>query len=203
MPVLALGAPHTTSTTPRAGVDLAYLQLVGIGMALGLDHAGDGEGRELRRRVVDALDVEPHGGELLGQLRERRRGLQMILEPGEGDLHASRSASLGPAGALQRRRQSLPLRGGVRGGGNARTSLSVHSVTIATAASSTAMPSPDLHPTPSPSPSRGGDTVAAIVTATARRPASARRGRRSRSGGASAGRRRTCRAGRGCRISAW
>ena len=44
MPVRALGAPHTTSTTPRAGVDLADLQLVGVGMLLGLDHAGDGEG---------------------------------------------------------------------------------------------------------------------------------------------------------------
>ena len=38
--------------------------------------------------VVDAFHVEPHGGELVGQLRQRCRGLQMILEPGEGDLHA-------------------------------------------------------------------------------------------------------------------
>ena len=51
-------------------------------MALGLEHAGDGEGRQLRCRIVDALDVEPDQRQLLRQLLERRRGLQMILQPG-------------------------------------------------------------------------------------------------------------------------
>ena len=42
MPVRAFGAPHTTCTgSPDAGVDDADPQAVGVGMLLGLDHAGD------------------------------------------------------------------------------------------------------------------------------------------------------------------
>jgi hypothetical protein len=56
-------------------------------MLLGLQHAGDREGCKLRGRIIDAFHVEPDERQLLRQLRERRRGVEVILEPGEGDLH--------------------------------------------------------------------------------------------------------------------
>ena len=89
MPVLALGAPHTTSTTP-VPVSTLHTAAVGVGVLLGLEHAGDGEGRELLAGVVDALDLQPHGRELLGQLLDRSVGVEMVLEPGEREFHGDR-----------------------------------------------------------------------------------------------------------------
>ena len=88
MPVRAFGAPHTTCTgSPAAGIDHADAQPVGVGMLLGLDHARDGERRELFALVLDALDLEPDHGQLVGDLAERAVGVEMLLEPGEGEFH--------------------------------------------------------------------------------------------------------------------
>ncbi len=70
-----------------AGIDLADAELVGVGVLLGLDDAGDREGLELRRRILDAFDLEADGGERIGELLDGRVRLEMIAEPGEGEFH--------------------------------------------------------------------------------------------------------------------
>ena len=73
MPARALGAPQTTwIRLSVAGIDHADAQPIGIRMLLGGNHRGDDEGLELRRLVLDALDLEPDHGELVDDLVERR-----------------------------------------------------------------------------------------------------------------------------------
>ena len=72
MPVRAFGAPHTTWIGSPAPVStMQTREPIGIGMLLGVDHARDDERRELLRLVLDALDLEPDHGELVGDLAER------------------------------------------------------------------------------------------------------------------------------------
>ncbi len=71
----------------RAGIDDAELELVGVGMRLGLDHARDPERRQVLGAVLDALDLEPAHDQKRGDLLGRRRGVEMGLEPGERRLH--------------------------------------------------------------------------------------------------------------------
>ena len=80
-------AAHHLHRIARAGIDHADAQPVGIRMLLGLDHARDGERRELFAHVLDALDLEPDHGQLVGDLAERAVGVEMLLEPGEGEFH--------------------------------------------------------------------------------------------------------------------
>ena len=80
------GAAHHLDNA-RAGIDRAHLQLVGVGMPLGLDDAGDGEGFQLRCRIVDAFDIEPDQGQLLRQLPDGSLGVEMIFQPGQCEFH--------------------------------------------------------------------------------------------------------------------
>ena len=79
--------PTDDLDNPGAGLDFADLELVGIGVRFGLEHAGDAKGLERRAAVLDAFDLQPQCGQLGGQLGERRGGVEMILEPGECELH--------------------------------------------------------------------------------------------------------------------
>ena len=76
-----------------AGVDDADAQPVGVRMLLGGDHAGDGEGGQRLRLVVDVLDLEADHRQLLGELFERLVGVEMIFQPGERELHDTGSGS--------------------------------------------------------------------------------------------------------------
>ena len=88
MPARALGAPHTTCTgLARAGIDHADAQPVGVRMLLGGDHARDDEGRERLAVVVDGLDLKADHGQLVDDRLERRVGVEMLLQPGEGEFH--------------------------------------------------------------------------------------------------------------------
>ena len=89
MPARALGAPHTTSTGALAllDLDLHDPQAVGVRMLLCLDDARDAKGAELRRRIVDALDLEPDRRQLVGDLVERGLGVEVVLEPGQREFH--------------------------------------------------------------------------------------------------------------------
>src|SRR5450756_865701 len=58
-------------------------------MLLGRDHLGDGERRQRLRLVLDVLDLEPDHGELVGELFDRLVGVEMLLQPGEGEFHGS------------------------------------------------------------------------------------------------------------------
>src|SRR5205807_5726909 len=72
------GAPGIDETNPEAA---------GIGVRLRFDDAGDHEILERERLVVDALDLETNFGQRRYDLIERGIGLDMILEPGEGEFH--------------------------------------------------------------------------------------------------------------------
>ena len=70
-----------------AGVDDADPQPVGVGMLLGFDDARDDEAVVLAARVLDALDLEADARQRVDDLGERGRGVEMVLEPGEGEFH--------------------------------------------------------------------------------------------------------------------
>ena len=44
-------------------------------------------GASCLRLVLDALDLEPDHGELVDELVERLVGVEVLLQPGEGELH--------------------------------------------------------------------------------------------------------------------
>ena len=53
-------------------------------------------GAERLGLVLDALDLEPDHGELVDDLGERSIGVEMLLQPGEGEFHElSPPASVG------------------------------------------------------------------------------------------------------------
>ena len=98
MPVRAFGAPQTTWIgLPSPGyVNHADAQPVGVGMLLRLGHARDHVGRQQLGLVLDALDLEPDHRELGHDLVERRVGVEMLFQPGQGELHGlSPPASVG------------------------------------------------------------------------------------------------------------
>ncbi len=80
-------AAHDLDRLAVAGIDHADAQPIGIGMLFRLDDFGDDEGREQLRLVLEALDFEPDHGELVGDLAERTIGVEMLLQPGEGEFH--------------------------------------------------------------------------------------------------------------------
>ncbi len=75
---------HLRSVT---GIDHADAQAIGVGMLLGGDDPNDTERRVLLRRIVHGLDLEADHGQPVDDAIERRRGIEMLLEPGEGELH--------------------------------------------------------------------------------------------------------------------
>jgi hypothetical protein len=70
-----------------AGIDHANTQAIGVRMLLGRDDAGDRKRRQRLRLVLDALDLEPDHGELVGELFQRLVGVEMFLQPGEREFH--------------------------------------------------------------------------------------------------------------------
>ena len=57
-------------------------------MALGGEHARDAEPGELLAGILDALDLEPDARQRLDHGGEIGIGLEMLLEPAKGELHA-------------------------------------------------------------------------------------------------------------------
>ena len=79
-----------------AVIDYADLQAVGIGVAFGGHHMRHTERRERRPAILDAFDLQPDHRQFLDDVFERPVGLEMLLEPGECELHLTRpSATLG------------------------------------------------------------------------------------------------------------
>ena len=70
-----------------AGIDAADLEPVGIGVLHRLDDIADDERREVLRAVLDAFDLQPDHGELVGESVGGRVGLEMVLQPGNRNLH--------------------------------------------------------------------------------------------------------------------
>jgi hypothetical protein len=72
-------------------------------MLLGRDHAGDGEGSQRLRLILDVLDLEPDHGEPVGELFHGLVGVEMFLQPGEGKFHG---ATLRPSKISTSRKRS-------------------------------------------------------------------------------------------------
>ena len=80
-------AAHDLHGLARAGVHHAHAQPVGIRMLLGRDHARDGERRQQLALVLEVLDLEPDHSELIGERLDRGVGVEMLLEPRQGEFH--------------------------------------------------------------------------------------------------------------------
>ena len=89
-------APEARSRIGRAtddlfravlGLDGADAQPLRIRVLVRLAHIAHGEGGQRRGRILDALDLEAQGCELLRDRLGRAVGLEMLLEPGQRDLH--------------------------------------------------------------------------------------------------------------------
>ncbi len=84
---------------PVAHVHAQRAQPVGVGVRHRLDHARDAEGVEGRAAVLDALDLDADGGKRVGDAVERGVGVEVRAQPGEGELHLTRSRAAGTARA--------------------------------------------------------------------------------------------------------
>ena len=79
-----------------AGIDLADPQPVGIGMLLSGDDMGDSEGGEGGGAILHAFDLKADHGERADDLLQRGIGVEMLLQPGQGEFHrASPPVSVG------------------------------------------------------------------------------------------------------------
>ena len=87
MPVARVGRAADDLHRLAAGVDHAQPQPVGVGVRLGLDHPRDDEALVLGARVLDALDLEADARQRVDDLGERRLGVEVVFEPGEGEFH--------------------------------------------------------------------------------------------------------------------
>ena len=81
MPARAFGAPHTTCKRSLAGIDLADLQLVGVGMLLAFHHFRHAERFQRGLRIEQFLDLEPDAGQRLGDRLHARFRVEMLLQP--------------------------------------------------------------------------------------------------------------------------
>ena len=77
-----------------ACIDHQHAQLVRVGMLFGAQHLRDDKGLQ-PRLVVDGFDLEPDHGQPLADLVERGVGVEMVLEPREGELHVVGPSGLG------------------------------------------------------------------------------------------------------------
>jgi hypothetical protein len=94
------------------GVDGENLQLVGVGMPVCRQHLGNDERLE-GRLVVDGLNFEADRRQALDDLVERSVGVEMILEPGEGEFHGfTRFVSLRSSTSTTRNRSQTKIMSG-------------------------------------------------------------------------------------------
>src|SRR6185312_13447372 len=96
-------ANHLHRRTAVAGVDHADPQTIRVGVLIGRNYARDGERRQRLRFVGDAFDLEPDHGELVSELFNGLVGVEMLLQPREGELH---DATLSSAKISTRRKRS-------------------------------------------------------------------------------------------------
>ena len=80
-------AAHNVDQRAGAGIDLAQLEVVGIGVRGGRHDFGDDEGLQRLALILDAFDLEADHGQRLADLGGGGSGLEVILEPVEGELH--------------------------------------------------------------------------------------------------------------------
>ena len=82
-------AAHDLQRHAVAGIDRQHLQLVGLRVALGGQHAARRVNpAKLLARIVDAFDLEPDARQRLDDRVEIGVGVEMLLEPAKRELHA-------------------------------------------------------------------------------------------------------------------
>ena len=69
------------------GADRAKPQLVGIGMFFGGQNFADNKILQRRAGIANAFDFQPDGGQLVGDLFGGGVSFEMILQPGQSELH--------------------------------------------------------------------------------------------------------------------
>ena len=72
------------------GVDLAKIEPLGVRMTAHGEHLRDPERRQVGAPGLDVLDLEAEHGQARDDLIEARLGRQMLLQPGQGELHRDR-----------------------------------------------------------------------------------------------------------------
>ena len=70
-------------------IDAEHLQLIGIGVAFGADHARHGKPGEAIGGVFQSFDLKPDRVEPCGNFRRARRSVEVLLEPAKRELHAA------------------------------------------------------------------------------------------------------------------
>ena len=86
-------AAHDLQRLAVAGIHLADPQAVGVRVLLGRDHPRDHVGAKRGGLVLDAFDLETDPRQRLTDRVERSLGVEVILEPGEGEFHRVRCLS--------------------------------------------------------------------------------------------------------------
>jgi hypothetical protein len=81
------GAADHLDRSALARIDHAHAQAIGVGVLLGGDHIRHFVGRQRLRLVLDLFDFQADAGERLDDVVEGGRGVEMILQPGEGEFH--------------------------------------------------------------------------------------------------------------------
>ena len=124
------GAADDLQGRALAGVDLTHPQPVGVGMRRGLKDFRDAEGRQLLRRIVDMLDLKADFGQRLDDHVERRLGLEMGFQPGEGEFHFSDlefcQVVIASGAAEKSARQPARQRGQIEGPESRNATASAH-----------------------------------------------------------------------------
>ncbi|MDQ1155273.1 hypothetical protein QE389_002472 [Brevundimonas sp. SORGH_AS 993] len=87
---------------PVHRLDLTDLQPVGVGVTIGRNDLGHGEGRQFGGGIENVLDLQPGHGHGLGDPMHVRLGFEVVLQPGEGELHAVCPATVGTAASCSR-----------------------------------------------------------------------------------------------------
>ncbi|GJE72844.1 hypothetical protein CHKEEEPN_4405 [Methylorubrum podarium] len=126
-------AAHDLERLPVPGIDLADPQAVGVGVLLGGDHPRDDVGTKRGGLVLDAFDFEADPRQRFRDRVEGCLGVEVVLEPGEGEFHLTTSSRpperAGPGskgGAVGLRRSSHPRGSARRSAGSRNAPASAH-----------------------------------------------------------------------------
>ena len=76
----------------HARIHQADAEAVRLRVRLGGEHAGRDESGQVPRPVLDAVHLEAQHGQRFADLVERGLRVEMVLQPGEGELHSAASA---------------------------------------------------------------------------------------------------------------
>ena len=86
-PRAGIGCPADDLLLTLVSLDRAHAQAVGVGMLLRRLDIADAEGAEAIGRIVHALNLQPQIGQRIKDFIEGRLGIEVILQPVQGEFH--------------------------------------------------------------------------------------------------------------------